>query len=215
MGWLWGSSGGSNPDNNLDPSLQDFLKKEAPTGPVPSLPSKPVEKPKETPPPTQTEEPEKPYIPSQSQFQDGRYAYLWKDYVPQNQLENKAKTEQDKLKDIVDAFNDRKSEIGRLALENCALEYMAQFECFKAPKSGWQIATLCNAETKKFNRCYDMQSKFLKALGYLTLEVRSPEVSERIQMHADKLYQHMMEQEALITEAKAKGKERPKLDVLR
>lgn len=210
MGWLWGSSN-SNASSNLDPSLQDFLKKEAPSGPKPSLPSKPVEKPKETAQPTQAqpETPEKPYVPPQSQFQDGRYAHLWKDYVPQGQLEYRAKTEQDKLRDIVDSFNDRKAEIGRLALENCSLEYMEQFECFRSPKTFTQTATLCNAESKKFNRCYDMQSKFLKALGYLTMEARSAEDSEKIQMHADKLYQQMMEQEALIAKAKAEGKEPP------
>ncbi|KAF1974409.1 hypothetical protein BU23DRAFT_505426 [Bimuria novae-zelandiae CBS 107.79] len=214
MGWLWGSNGSSNPENNLDPSLQDFLTKEAPTGPKPALPSKPVEKPKEEEQSAQTQPkaPEKPYIPPQSQFQDGRYAHLWKDYVPQNQLEDRAKTEQDKLKDIVDAFNDRKADIGRIALENCAIEYMEQFECFQKPKTYWQTMTLCNAESKKFNRCYDMQSKFLKALGYLTMDVRSPEESERIQMHADKLYQQMLEQEAAIAKAKEEGREPPKFE---
>lgn len=218
MGWLWGSGSNSNSSasNGLDPSLQDFLKNEAPTGPKPSLPSRPVEQPKTpTQPaqPTQQTQPaasEKPHVPPQSQFQDGRYAHLWKDYVPQNQLENSAKTEQDKLKDIVDSYNDRKAEIGRIALENCAIEYMEQFNCFLAPKTYWQVATLCNAESKKFNRCYDMQAKFLKALGYLTIEDRNPEVSERIQMHADKLYHQMLDQEAQIEQAKAEGREPPK-----
>ena len=222
MGWLWGSGSNSSAgaSNGLDPSLQDFLKKEAPAGPKPSLPSRPVEQPKEPAQPaqhtqqtqTQPAEPQKPHVPPQSHFQDGRYAHLWKDYVPQSQLENSAKTEQDKLKDIVDAYNDRKADIGRIALENCALEYMEQFECFSAPKTYWQTATLCSAESKRFNRCYDMQAKFLKALGYLTMDVRSPEDSERIQMHADKLYHQMMDQEALIEKAKAEGKEPPKFE---
>ncbi|KAL1612976.1 hypothetical protein SLS60_001207 [Paraconiothyrium brasiliense] len=214
MGWLWGSSDNSDDKSNLDPSLQDFLKKEAPTGPKPSLPSKLAEKPKEAAPPApqQTDVPDKPVVPPQSQFQDGRYAHLWKDYVPQNQLVDRSKSEQDKLRDIVDAFNDRKGEIGRIALENCALEYMEQFECFRAPKTYWQISTLCNAESKKFNRCYDMQSKFLKALGYLTMDVRSAEDSERIQMHADKLYQQMIEQERAIEKAKEEGREPPKFE---
>ncbi|KAJ4293223.1 hypothetical protein N0V90_008505 [Kalmusia sp. IMI 367209] len=214
MGWLWGSGDSSNAKNNLDPSLRDSLNKEAPAGPKPSLPSRPVEKPQEA---TQTAQPQpdvsdKPFVPPQSQFQDGRYAHLWKDYVPQQQLENRAKTEQDKLRDIVEAFNDRKAEIGRIALENCAIEYMEQFECFKSPKTWTQTATLCNAESRKFNRCYDVQSKFLKALGYLTMDFRSAEDSERIQMHADKLYQQMLEQEALIEKAKEEGREAPKFE---
>ena len=45
MGWLWGSS---NDSNKLDPSLQEFLKKEAPAGPKPSLPAAPKEKPVES-----------------------------------------------------------------------------------------------------------------------------------------------------------------------
>jgi hypothetical protein len=219
MGWLWGSSdtASARAQGSLDPSLQDFLNKEAPTGPRPSLPSRPAEPPKEAAQPAQPAQPqpavpEEPAVPPQSQFQDGRYAHLWKGYVPQNDLENRARTEQDKLRDIVDAFNDRKADIGRIALENCALEYMEQFDCFRAPKTYWQTATLCNAESKKFNRCYDMQSKFLKALGYLTMDVRSGEDSERIQMHADKLYQQMMEQEAAIQKAKDEGREPPKFE---
>lgn len=214
MGWLWGSNESSNAKSNLDPSLQDFLKNEAPTGPRPSLPSKPAEPPKEAAQPAQQQAtvPDKPIVPPQSQFQDGRYAHLWKDYVPQDELANRARTEQDKLKDIVDAYNDRKADIGRIALENCAIEYMEQFECFQAPKTYWQTATLCNAESKKFNRCYDMQSKFLKALGYLTMDVRSAEDSERIQMHADKLYQQMLEQEAEIEKAREEGRPPPKFE---
>jgi hypothetical protein len=215
MGWLWGSGNGSTDD--LDPSLRDFLKKEAPTGPKPSLPSAPKEKPAEpsfsssTPTSAQTE-PEKPVVPPQSQFQDGRYAHLWKNYTPQNILEDRGKNDQDKLRDLVEAYNDRKANIGRIAMENCAVEYMEQFECFRNPKTWKATATLCNAESKKFNRCYDMQSKFLKALGYLTMDERAPEESERIQMHADKLYQQMLQQEAAIEQAEKDGRERPKFE---
>ena len=40
-----------------------------------------------------------------------------------------------------------------------------------------------------------MQSRFLRALGYLSAQNASPEEEERIQMHADKLYHEMLEQE--------------------
>ncbi|KAF2254500.1 hypothetical protein BU26DRAFT_514401 [Trematosphaeria pertusa] len=213
MGWLWGGRDSSASKDKLDPSLRDFLEKEAPTGPKPSLPSKPAQKPAEShaPEQTQAEAPLQPAVPPQSQFQDGRYAHLWKNYVPQQVLEDQGKTEQDKLRDIVDAYNDRKAEIGRIALENCSLEYMAQFDCFRNP-GFWQAATLCRAESQKFNRCYDVQSKFLKALGYLTMDARSPEDSERIQMHADKLYHQMLEQEAQIEKAKEEGRPIPKFE---
>ncbi|KAH7079037.1 hypothetical protein BKA63DRAFT_256756 [Paraphoma chrysanthemicola] len=217
MGWLWGSGGGST--DNLDSSLQDFLKKEAPTGPRPSLPTSTSKKSDESTTSTATStpastEPEKPFVPPQSQFQDGRYAHLWKNYTPQNVLDDRGKNEQDKLRDLVDAYNDRRAGIGRIAMENCALEYMEQFECFRHPKTWLSMGTLCNAESRRFNRCYDMQSKFLKALGYLTMDERSPEEDERIQMHADKLYQQMLQQEAEIEKAEKEGRERPKFESL-
>ncbi|PSN60777.1 hypothetical protein BS50DRAFT_578947 [Corynespora cassiicola Philippines] len=213
MGWLWGNSGDSSAKDTLDPSLRDFLQKEAPTGPKPALPSKPAAKPIENsePSPNKPTEPEKPAVPPQSQFQDGRYAHLWKNYTPQQALEDRGKTEQDKLRDIVDAYNDRQASIGRIAMENCALESLEQFECFRKP-NWWQASTMCNAESRKFNRCYDMQSKFLKALGYLTMEDRSPEEDEKIQMHADKLYQQMLEQEKEIEKAREEGREIPKFE---
>ena len=220
MGWLWGSSdspganGANGAKDTLDPSLRDFLEKEAPTGPKPSLPAKPTPEPAKSAEPAHASTPEvpaAPVVPPQSQFQDGRYAHLWKNYTPQGVLEDRGKTEQDKLRDIVDAYNDRKADIGRVALENCALEYLEQFNCFKSP-SWMQAGTLCHAESKKFNRCYDVQTKFLKALGYLTMENRSPEEDERIQMHADKLYQQMLEQEALMEKAREEGRPIPKFN---
>lgn len=216
MGWLWGSGDSSSPKDKLDPALRDFLEKEAPTGrgPKPSLPSKPAEKPAIASDKSQSSDPEnavKPIVPPQSQFQDGRYAHLWKDYVPQAELEERGKSEQDKLRDIVDAYNDRRAEIGRVALENCAFEYLAQFECFKKP-NWYQTATVCKAESRNFNKCYDIQSKFLKALGYLSMDARTPEQDERIQMHADKLYQQLKEQERLIEEARAEGRSLPQFE---
>ena len=52
--------------------------------------------------------------------------------------------------------------------------------------------------------------RFLKALGYLSVQDRSPEVEEEVQMHADRLYQRLMEQEAAIEEAKKEGAPVPK-----
>jgi hypothetical protein len=213
MGWLWGSGDGST--EKLDQSLQDFLKKEAPTGPKPSLPSAPKEKSTQT---TNTTLPqsraasEPTAVPPYSQFQDGRYAHLWKNYTPQHILDDRGKNEQDKLRDLIDSYNDRRAGIGRIATENCALEYMEQFECFRSPKSWVSLGTLCRAESRKFNRCHEVQSKFLKALGYLTMEERAPEDDEKIQMHADKLYQQMLRQEAEIEKAEKEGRPKPKFE---
>ncbi|KAL7779330.1 hypothetical protein CFE70_008833 [Pyrenophora teres f. teres 0-1] len=219
MGWIWSSDSNANGQDQLDPSLRDFLKKEAPTGPKPTLPSAPKEKPAAPPTWTQSQQqpqtptqPEKPFVPPQSQFQDGRYADLWKNYTPQDILNNRGKSEQDRLRDLVDAYNDRKASIGRVAMENCALEYMEQFECFRHPTTWWSKGTMCIAESRKFNRCYDIQSKFLKALGYMTMDARTPDEDERIQMHADKLYQQMLQQEAEIEKAKAEGRPEPRFE---
>jgi hypothetical protein len=57
-----------------------------------------------------------------------------------------------------------------------------------------------------------MQSKFLKALGYLTMDARSPEEDERIQMHADKLYQQMLAQEAETEKAHNEGRPAPEFE---
>ncbi|ORX98076.1 hypothetical protein BCR34DRAFT_577509 [Clohesyomyces aquaticus] len=217
MGWLWSSSDSSPAKNNLDPSLRDFLANEAPTGPKPSLPSKPAPAPAktpETPKPSSSSPASTPptsAVPPQSQFKDGRYADLWRNYTPQEVLDERGKTEQDKLRDIVDSYNNRKRDVGRVALENCALEYLEQYNCFKNP-SWYQVSTVCHAETRKFNKCYDLQTKFLKALGYLTMERRTEEESERIQMHADKLYQQLVEQEKLIQKAREEGKPIPKFE---
>ncbi|KAF2000636.1 hypothetical protein P154DRAFT_192135 [Amniculicola lignicola CBS 123094] len=209
MGWLWNDA----PKDQLDPSLRDFLKHEAPSSQKPALPALPS-KPADRPPPSAPapdHNPSTPPVPPQSQFQDGRYAHLWKGYTPQNVLENRGKSEQDRLKDIVDHYKDRRGDVGRVAMENCALEYMAQFECYRNP-SWAQIAVVCRTESRRFNRCYDLQQKFLKALGYFTLDERSPEESERIQMHADKLYQQLMDQERQIEEAIEQKKPIPQFE---
>jgi hypothetical protein len=71
------------------------------------------------------------------------------------------------------------------------------------------MASVCQGETKKFTRCYTMQSKFLLALGYLTMEERSDEEYDRIQFHADKLYRRMLEQEEAMKKAKEEGRPIP------
>ncbi len=214
MGWLWSSSSSEAASKDqLDPSLRDFLKKEAPTGPKPSLPptARKTEKTSAQPQPHSQSEAlsEAPKVPPQSAFQDGRYAHLWKNYTPQHILDDRGKNEQDRLRDIVDAYNDRKADIGRIAMENCAIEYMEQFECFRHPPTWMSAGTMCNAESRKFNRCYEMQGKLLKALGFMTMEARSAEDDERIQMHADKLYQEMLAQEREGERAKKEGKTVP------
>lgn len=65
--------------------------------------------------------------------------------------------------------------------------------------------TMCRAENRELERCVTLQSRFLKALGYVSMWERPAEESERMQMHADSLYLRMKAQERAIEEARAKG----------
>lgn len=83
-------------------------------------------------------------------------------------------------------------------------EQIAYNDCLE--NGGWgDTMTLCRSKNKAFERCYIMQSRFLKALGYLSTYDRPPSVDEAIQMHADTLYHRMLAQEAAIAEAKTTG----------
>jgi hypothetical protein len=240
MGWFWGSSDGNqsssgeeDPLRNLDPSLRDFLAKESPVKYTPSGTHSPA-------PPVQAPTPSKPAneaaatkksaedgeskVPAQSLYQDGRYAHLWKTYQSQAEVDSAGKSDQEKINDVLEGYKYRKAEIGRAALENCALEQWEVNECFRS--GGWQSrVTLCRKENKELERCYMMQAvwfnirwsmiqytdrlqKFLKALGYLST-FNQPELDERIQMHADTLYHRMLDREAQIEAAKEAGKPIP------
>lgn len=109
---------------------------------------------------------------------------------------------------VVDAYKDRQAAIGRAAVENCVLEQMAEKECYLSGDVK-RLATLCRTEARAFNRCYTMQSRFLKALGYLSSQHRNEEQEERIQMHADKLYHEMLEREKVVEEARKEGQQAP------
>ncbi|KAI9843939.1 MAG: hypothetical protein M1837_005980 [Sclerophora amabilis] len=236
MGWLWGSSddGDSKKDDplgKLDPALKKFLEKESPikynsSNPPPPPPSAPTAS--EFPPSytdrvtsgsrtlsdqSNPSSAERPNAPPPSLYPDGRYADLWKSYRPLAELESEGKSDQEKLLDVLEGYKYRKAEIGRAALENCALEQWAVNDCFQS--GSWSsIMTLCRAENRSLERCYLMQAKFLKALGYLSTFDRPPEVDEKIQMHADKLYHQMLDQEAAIEKAKAEGLPVPNFESL-
>ncbi|KAM0138211.1 hypothetical protein ACHAPC_009845 [Botrytis cinerea] len=218
MGWFWGDSNDGDKDKsqdplkNLDPSLREFLKKESPvkydsTKSADTTVSSQTKSPELTSTST-TEDPTKPSVPSQSLYQDGRYAHLWKTYQPQAEVEQAAKSDAEKIQDVIEGYKYRKAEIGRAALENCALEQWDVNECFRS--GGWQARlTMCREENRKLERCYTMQGKFLKALGYLSTYDRPPAVDEQIQLHADTLYHRMIDQEKQIEEAKAEGRPVP------
>jgi hypothetical protein len=176
MGWFWGSSSsedtrdGNNskdPLRNLDPNLREFLAKESPVKysssnpPATASPAAPapqsVHKSTSTAPATTSNEPAGPKVPPQSLYQDGRYADLWKTYQSQHDVEEQGKSDQEKINDVLEGYKHRKAEIGRAALENCALEQWQVNDCFR--NGGWSSRlTLCRAENGEFERCYLMQA---------------------------------------------------------
>jgi hypothetical protein len=173
MGWFWGiseddkaSSSQQDPLRNLDPGLRDFLAKESPikysssnppaTPTTPQRQSRPLEsKPVQSAKETSTGS--TPKVPRESLFKDGRYAHLWSTYKPQNEVENEAKSDAEKINDVLEGYKYRKAEIGRAALENCALEQWDVNECFRSGGIKQRL-TMCRAENKKFERCYLMQA---------------------------------------------------------
>ncbi|CAK7220799.1 hypothetical protein SBRCBS47491_004311 [Sporothrix bragantina] len=229
MGWFdsvfgGGSSGSSSdPLAKLDPKLREFLEKESPLKyqqqqeqqqqQQQQQQKQKQQQAQQSQPPTQqpTAASSQSAVPSESLYQDGRYADLWKTYRPLAAVEADTKNEHERLMDVLDAYKDRRAQIGRTALENCALEQIEWNECIKTGPLSSRM-TMCHEEMKKFERCYNMQSRLLKALGYLNTYGRSAEMDERIQLHADTLYHRMLQQEAEIEKAKAEGRPAPALD---
>ncbi len=59
--------------------------------------------------------------------------------------------------DVLQAYKERKAMIGRAALENCALEQVDWQHCMRG--GDWKSRmTMCNAEVRKFEQCYTVQS---------------------------------------------------------
>ena len=233
MGWLWGSGDSSakpsDPYKDLDPTLKEFLDNESPSKhPSSASPPQPASKGPSTPgapasrtyrsqitPSSQTPStaasatsatnPNGP--PPESLYPDGRYAHLWSTYRPLSEIEAATKSDSDRLRDIIDSYNDRKAAIGRAAVENCVLEQMAERDCWENG-SFWERANLCRGRNREFLRCYTMQTKFLKALGYLS-EAGDGERDERVQMHADRLYHELRDREEAAERARQEGVEVP------
>jgi hypothetical protein len=216
MVWPFGPSSGTTSDapKKLDRDLQDFVDRESakPSGDLKSrpLPSPPQQNSPQT--DSQKAEPttagkSKPAPTPQSLFQDGRYAHLWGTY--RSPAERDSRSENEKLKDMAEDIEWRSREGVKAAKVNCALEAVAESDCFQNG-SFFQRATMCREETQAYDRCMEMQTKFLKALGYLAAPGRSKLDEERIQMHADSLYHQMLDHEHAVRQAKEQGLPPPK-----
>ena len=216
LSWFWSEKNKKDdPAKSLDPSLKEFLNQQRPrpyvTADAPQ--STPVQEPAKEPqqPPDTNRVIEDRPLPRESLFQDGRYKDLWKTYTPQDEITTSIASPLDR---ILTARKDRKEMVHRAALENCAFEQEIKDTCFDTGNAAARARarlTMCREETKAFNRCYQLQAKFLQSLGYLTSSNATDEEEERIQMHADKLYHRMMDYEASVADAKQHGEPIPPL----
>lgn len=215
MPWFWGGGNQNDPAKSLNADLKQFLEDQHPRPyrptEVPLQVSEEVklpEVPKSLPDTTKSAE-ERP-LPRESLFQDGRYKDLWKTYVPQSELVAATSNPVDQ---VISARKDRRAGIHRAALENCVFEQELQRNCLGGGLSGSVKSkmTMCHAETKTFNRCYQLQAKFMQALGYLASSGTTDEEEERIQMHADKLYHRMMDYEEALEDARRNNQPIPPL----
>jgi len=216
MSWFWGGKASQNdPTKSLDPELKQFLNEQQPKPyvlanppPVEEQAKVEVERPNL---PDTNQKFEERQLPKESLFQDGRYKDLWKTYIPQNEVLASTTTPVER---VLTARKDRREMMHRAALENCAFEQEIQTNCFHNGDVVNRVRarmTMCRQETKAFNRCYQLQAKFLQALGYLASSTSTNEDEEKIQMHADKLYHRMMDYEADVEEAKRNSKPIPPL----
>ncbi len=166
MGWLGSLFGQrsepTDPLASLDPKLRAFLEKESPV----KYQQRPQQQHNEVAPPPASEptslaaavdQDVKPGVPRESLYQDGRYAHLWKTYRPQAEIDTEGKSEHEKLMDVLDAYKERKAQIGRAALENCALEQLDWRNCMRAGDLAARM-TMCHTQVRKFERCYTVQS---------------------------------------------------------
>ncbi|ROT39337.1 hypothetical protein SODALDRAFT_323737 [Sodiomyces alkalinus F11] len=211
MGWLDGwwsdSTKSSDPLASVDPKLREFLKRESPVKYHTPTTQDPA--PSRTAPSSSnasTGEPaDKPLVPRESLFQDGRYAHLWKNYKSLGDVEAETKTDHEKLMDVLDGYKERKHTIGKAALENCAIQQEEWISCMKS--GAWEDRLqMCRKQVQRFEKCYTTQTRLLKALGYGSVVGRPPEVEEDIQMHADALYLRVLEQERALKDAKDQGR---------
>jgi hypothetical protein len=205
MSWWPFSSSTEDKTQNLDRDLKQFLESEARIQQQKDEEIKRKEAAKPPPKPLvqQLEEStskEPAALPLE--FKDGRYAHLWKTYQPPDSIATMSTNE--KIKEMKDRTFDRDATVKYVASENCALEAEAEGDCFN--RMGFrEKMTMCRKESRALERCLMLQVKFLRALGYMSVPGRSAAEEERVQMHADSLYQEMLKHEESVAKAKKEG----------
>ncbi|KAL4885834.1 hypothetical protein BJY04DRAFT_179281 [Aspergillus karnatakaensis] len=218
MPWFWGSSDEKDPVKKIDPNLRDYLEKEAPGKYEPATVNDPAEQaaPQPADPVWHEQDETTPPVPSKSLYPDGRYAHLWKTYVPpaEGTVVVETKSQAGVAAEVSEVRKARHALVKRAIWENCALENETLRNCYRKPETWTQTLTQCDAENRAYNRCWSTQQKFLNALGYATAAEWDDDHEERIQLHADKLYHEMLDFEKRVEEAKEAGQQPPPLTSL-
>ncbi|KAL0636075.1 hypothetical protein Q9L58_004981 [Maublancomyces gigas] len=198
MGWFWNDSTASGPAKDpfhrLNPDVREFLLRESPLKPAPAPAPAPTASTAAEP---ALSSPSQPTTPSKY---GNRYADIWEQYRSPHAQEA-TRSAQEQLSDIIQAYKWRKGAIGRAALENCADQQTALYNCYQNGTVRERMTT-CSAYNHKLQNCYMTQAKLLRTLGYMSDFTRAPEVDEKIQMYADKMYQ---EEEAAAAAASGSG----------
>jgi hypothetical protein len=201
MAWWPFSSVEQDNTPNLDRDLKNFLDSEAKQQQQKDaeIKQKAFVKPAPKPLVQQIEEDatQEASAPLPMEFKEGRYAHLWKTYQPPDSVANLSTNE--KIKVVKERALDRDAAVKYIASENCALEAEAEKDCFN--RLGFrEKMTMCRKESRALERC-----QMLQALGYMSVPGRSAAEEERIQLHADDLYQEMLKHEQAVALAKKEG----------
>jgi hypothetical protein len=157
-GWFGSSSSQSDPMSKLDPKLRDFLQRESPvkySSKSVAAPSKDQQQTIQGQEKSVTSDSDRPPIPAESLYQDGRYAHIWKSYRPRAEVEAEMKSDHEKLMDVLEGYKQRKELIGRAAMENCAIQQEEWRNCMTS--GSWEDRLqMCRHQLKAFERCYTM-----------------------------------------------------------
>lgn len=166
MGW-WPFSGSSDPVSKLDPKLREFLEKESPKyESQPESKPSPRARPQNVPNSVNKKtaavaadgsESQNRGVPSESLYQDGRYAHLWKNYRPQSDVEAEGASDHDRLASVYEGFQERKNGIQRAALENCSDQQQEWTDCMKHGRIEDQLQ-MCRHQVRRFEKCFSTQS---------------------------------------------------------
>ena len=165
MGW-WDSVFGSKPAADDPLKLRDFLQKESPVKFPSGKPAADEAAAPQTPALTDDkaeaaardpQEAARAAAREKSLYKDGRYADLWKTYKPLEDVEADTKSSHEKLMDVLEGYKERKTLIGKAALENCSFQQEEWRKCMTSGSWG-DALTMCSDKVRKFERCYTMQS---------------------------------------------------------